>query len=307
VTVLQPQKSALPPSPGPSSSRIVGLIRRRPLTAFLVWFFTVGQALVFAPVVAPGIAGGLPPQIFVVTSTLIGLLLPAVVITRVVDGPQGLRELWRRSIAAWVSFRWYALALAGVPVVATGLALVIFGAPTGDTSTASIASALIVGLLLQTAVALVPNNWAEEIAWMGFFQARLQTRTTAMRAAALTAPLFALQHVVLVVGNSVAIAVALMAFQIAVNVPIRALMGWTYNRTGSLFAVGFLHAAANASAGGSGFGAGFLPRMYPDAPMVSVLHLVALAAIGLVVIAATRGRLGRARRGSTVPPPVRIP
>ncbi len=308
MTVLQPQKSTAPsPQPGAGSSGVVGLIRRRPLTAFLVWFFTVGQALVFAPVVAPGIAAGLPPQVFVVASTLIGLLLPTVVITRVVDGPQGLRDLWRRSIAAWVSVRWYALGLGLVPVVATGLAFVFFGTPTADTSGAAIASALLVGLVLQTAVALLPNNWAEEIAWMGFFQARLQTRTTPMRAAALTAPLFALQHVVLVVGQSVATAVALMLFFVAVNVPIRALMGWTYNRTGSLFAVAFLHAAANATGGGSGFDAGLLPRLYPDAPMVSVLHLVALAAIGLVAVVATRARLGRSGHGSTaVPPPARI-
>jgi uncharacterized protein len=310
VTTLQPQRNIAPsPRPATNGSRLAGLIRRRPLTAFLAWFFTVGQALVFAPVLAPEIGFGLPPQLFFIASTLIGLLLPTVVITRVVDGRQGVRDLWRRSIAAWVAFRWYALALAGVPVVATVLALAFFGAPTADTSGASIASALIVGLLLQTAVALVPNNWAEEIAWMGFFQARLQTRTTAMRAAALTAPLFALQHVVLVVGNSVAIAVALMAFQIVVNVPIRALMGWTYNRTGSLFAVGFLHAAANATATGSGFVPGLLPRLYPDAPLVTVLHLLALAVIGLVVIVATRARLGRSRRGATATPPpaVRIP
>jgi membrane protease YdiL (CAAX protease family) len=98
-----------------------------------------------------------------------------------------------------------------------------------------------------------------------------------------------------------------MLIFVAVNVPIRALMGWTYNRTGSLFAVAFLHAAANATGGGSGFDAGLLPRLYPDVPMVSVLHLVALAAIGLVVVVATRARLGRSRHGSTaVPPPARI-
>jgi uncharacterized protein len=289
-----------------SGSPVTRFVRRRPLPAFLVWFFTVGQALVFTPIVARSQGIDLPPQVFVVASTLIGLLLPAVVITRVVDGTEGVRELWRRSIDAWVSVRWYALALVLVPVVATGLAVVFFGAPTGDASGAGIVSALIVGLLLQTAMAFLPNNWAEEIAWMGFLQARLQTRTTAMRAAALTAPLFALQHVALVVGQPVALAVVLMLFQVVVNVPIRALMGWTYNSTGSLVAVGLLHAAANGTGGGSGFGAGFLPRLYPDVPMVGVLHLVALAVIGLVVIVATRARLRPSRRAG-VPSPVRIP
>ena len=61
-------------------------------------------------------------------------------------------------------------------------------------TTGALVSALVFGLLVQTVVSLVPNNWAEEVAWMGFVQARLQDRTTPMRAAALTAPLFALQH-----------------------------------------------------------------------------------------------------------------
>jgi membrane protease YdiL (CAAX protease family) len=207
----------------------------------------------------------------------------------------------------WVSLRWYALALAGVPVLAVGLAFAVFGVPTATLTTGALVSALVSGLLVQTVLTLVPNNWAEEVAWMGFFQSRLQARSTPMRAAALTAPLFALQHVALVVGLPVTLAVALMMFLVVVSVPFRAVMGWAYNRTGSLFLVGVLHAAGNGVAGGSGFGAGFLPRLYPDQQFVSLMHLVALAVIGLVVIAGTRARLGASRRRSepaTVPMPV---
>jgi membrane protease YdiL (CAAX protease family) len=296
------------PTPGgPGGTGVTGFIRRRPLTAFLAWFFTVGQALVFFPIVAPAATGSLPPQVFVVASTLFGLLLPAVVITRVVDGSAGVRDLGRRAVAMWVSLRWYALALAGVPVLAVGLAFAVFGVPTATLTTGALVSALVSGLLVQTVLTLVPNNWAEEVAWMGFFQSRLQARSTPMRAAALTAPLFALQHVALVVGLPVTLAVALMMLLVVVSVPFRAVMGWAYNSTGSLFLVGVLHAAGNGVASGSGFGAGFLPRLYPDQQFVSLMHLVALAVTGLVVIAGTRARLGASRRRSepaTVPMPV---
>jgi membrane protease YdiL (CAAX protease family) len=285
----------------------VGFMRRRPLTAFLAWFFTVGQALVFAPIVARAHGVELHLQLFVIAGTLIGLLLPAVVITRVVDGPEGVRDLWRRSVDNWVTMRWYVLALAGVPVVATGLAIAFFGTPTAGATVASVGSAVLLGLVLQTAVAFVPNNWAEEVVWTGFFQSRLQERTTPMRAAALTAPVFALQHVVLVVGTSVGLAVALMLFLILVNVPIRALMGWTYNRTGSLFFVGFLHAAGNGAAGGSGFSDGFLARLYPGETFVGLMHLLALALIGLVVITVTRGALGRSRGDASAAEPTVVP
>jgi membrane protease YdiL (CAAX protease family) len=286
------------PTPDRARSTVAGFVRSRPLTAFLIWFFTVGQALVFAPLVARSYGVDLPAQAFVVASTLFGLLLPAVVITRMVDGPAGARQLWRRAVDAWVSARWYALALAAMPALAVGLAIAFFGGPTAALTTGDLMSVLGLGLLVQTVAALVPNNWAEEVAWMGFVQARLQGRTTPMRAAAMTAPLFALQHTALLVGSPLPMAVALMAFLILVNIPIRALMGFAYNRTGSLFAVALLHAAGNGVAGGSGFGAGLLARLYPDQSFASLLHLLALAVIGLVAIAVTRARLGATHRRS---------
>jgi membrane protease YdiL (CAAX protease family) len=246
--------------------------------------------------------------VFVVASTLVGLLLPAVVITRVVDGPEGVRRLWRRAVDVWFPARWYALALAVVPALAVGLAVVLAGPPTAPLTTGALVSALASGLLLQTVVSLVPNNWAEEVAWTGFVQARLQARTTPMRAAALTAPLFALQHTALVVGNPLPVAVALLAFLAVVNVPIRALLGFAYNRTGSLFAVGLLHAAGNGVAGGSGFGAGLLAQTHPGQPFAAVVHLLALAVVGLVAIAVSRGRLGGpGRRPATAATPVPAP
>ena len=277
-------------------SGVTGLVRRHPLTAFLLWFFTVGQAIAFVPVVAQPYGTDLDAQLFVVASTLVGLLLPAVVITRIVDGPDGARELWRRSLAVGVGLRWYALALVAAPALAVALAIVFFGAP-ADLSASTVLSALVFGLLLQTVVALVPNNWAEEVAWMGFFQARLQDRHgSALRAALLTGPLFALMHLPLVVGNGV-VGALLMLGLIAVAIPFRAVMGWAYNCTGSLFLVGFMHAASNGVAGGGGFGDGFLRQMYPGQDFVTLMHLVAFAVLGPVVIAATRGRLGRAVPG----------
>ncbi|HEY5786945.1 MAG TPA: hypothetical protein VIT65_19450, partial [Microlunatus sp.] len=58
--------------PETSSLRVVQLVRRHPLAAFFVWFFTVGQAFAFYPVLVPD-AAGLPPQLFIVAATLFGL------------------------------------------------------------------------------------------------------------------------------------------------------------------------------------------------------------------------------------------
>lgn len=104
---------------------------------------------------------------------------------------------------------------------------------------------------------------------------------------------FALGQVSLVVGagagaDDLAVVLALL---IVVSVPFRFLQGWVLTRTGSLFAVGLVHAAGNATAIGSVLGAGLLPRMY-DTDDAGGLVIPVLAVMGLVVLAATRGRLG---------------
>jgi membrane protease YdiL (CAAX protease family) len=281
----------------PSADRtLTGFVRRRPITAFLVWFFTVGQAVAFVPVIAAAKGIELMAQPFIVASTLVGLLLPAVVITRIVDGPERVRELWRRSFAVGVPLRWYVFALVGVPLLATALAVAFFGLPADGSS---ILTAVVLGLLLQTVLALIPNNLFEEVAWMGFVQARLQDRyRSPLLAALVVGPLFALQHVSLVVGQGTT-GLLLLGMLIVLAVPFRATLGWVHNRTGSLFLVGLVHATGNAAAGGSGFGDGFLPRLYPDAGFVGLMHLLAFGVIGLVLIAATRGRLGLPRRTTT--------
>jgi uncharacterized protein len=275
---------------------LTGFVRRRPITAFLVWFFTVGQAIAFVPVVAEANGIALMAQPFIVASTLVGLLLPALVITRIVDGPERVRELVRSAFAVRVPVGWYVFALVGAPLVATAFAVAFFGLPADGTS---IVSAVVLGLLLQTVVALIPNNLAEEVAWMGVVQARLQDRyRSPLLAALVVGPLFALQHVSLVVGQGTT-GLLLLGMLVVLAIPFRAALGFTYNRTGSLFLVGLVHAASNATAGGSGFGDGMLPRLHPDAGFVGLMHLLAFGAIGLVLIAATRGRLGLPRRTTT--------
>jgi membrane protease YdiL (CAAX protease family) len=269
----------------PIPVRPAGWVRRHPLSAFFAWFFTVGQAFAFAPLVFDT---GLPPQFFIIGSSLVGLLLPALVLTRIVDGPAALRRLLRRFVDWRVSLGWYAVALLAVPAVAVGLGVLFLGVPEDMPAT------LVAVFLVQLTLTLVPNNWAEEGVWSGFVQARLQNRHGPVLAAVITGPLFALQHVSLAVGNGPVLAVILLAGLAIVAIPYRFFTGWIWNRTGSLLLLGLVHAAGNAAAPGSGFGAGgVLRHLYPaDQTTVGVFHLLAFVLIGLVVVAATKGRLG---------------
>lgn len=274
-----------------------GFIRRRPILAFCLWFFPVGWVISFFPIIAEGAWGAeLPFQPFAIGMQvwgLVGLLL----ITRLVDGPDGLRDLARRSFKVVVPLRWYAVVLLALPVPALLLALAFLGPPEASASTWI--SAIALGFLLQTVITFLTVNFIEEVTWMGFVQARLQQRGV-MFAVLVTALLFALQHLALFVGDGGGRLILFPVFFLLV-VGFRALQGFVYNHTGSVFIVGLLHAASNGATGGSGFGEfgeGLLPRLY-DSDVVGMLHLLSALLVGLVLIAVTRGRLGYPEGRST--------
>ena len=51
------------PTPArPGGTGVASFVRRRPLTVFMAWFFTVGQALVFTPIVARGLRESIRPR-----------------------------------------------------------------------------------------------------------------------------------------------------------------------------------------------------------------------------------------------------
>ena len=283
MSVQTAPSTAPAPAPAPAG-RLVRAVRFHPVAAFLAWFATVGQTLAFAPVVV----GSLPTEPFLIAGTLVGLLLPAVVITWVVDGRDGLRDLRARTLRVRVPGRWYALALLGVPAATVAVTVALTGPPP-DRSAPALGTALGAGLVLQLVVALATVNLWEEVAWTGFVQARLRHRYGPLGAAVRTGVPFALGHAALVVPGSPMQAVGLLLLLVALSIPFRYLQGWVHERTGSLLIAGLVHAAGNATAVSSVLGAGLLPRLYG----VDGQSGLAFALLGLVVLAATTRRRRR--------------
>jgi membrane protease YdiL (CAAX protease family) len=291
---------------GRDGGTLAAWARRHPVGAYLAWFYAVVWAISFIPIVARhALHLDVPAwalQLFINAASLLGICLPAVLVTRLVDGPAGVRALLGRALAVRVPAGWYAVALLAMPVPAVLLAVTLYGRP--DATASALLGALAYGFLLQTVVGLLLNNLWEEVGVMGFLQARLQARHGALLGAAITAPLFALQHLALLVGDGLVSGLALVLLVSVLFVPYRALMGWMYNRTGSLFLVGLLHAAGNAAAAGAGFGASFLRQLYATED-VGAFHTLAAALLGLALIAATRGQLGyRSERAIPAAPSV---
>jgi uncharacterized protein len=293
LTTAVPPTTTTEGSSAPSRDRIASFIRRHPLSSFIAWFFTIGQAIAFVPAL---FTVGIRTEYFIMAATAIGLLLPALVITRVADGPDALRRFLRRIVRTKAPARWYAFAIIGVPLTAFLAVFALSGPP--DQAGSTVPSAITSGLLLQLVVLFLTVNWFEEVAWMGFVQARLQDRYGPMRAAAVGGALFALGHISMFVGQAPSAVAVVMTVLIVVAIPFRALLAWVYNRTGSLVLVGLIHAAGNATALGSVAGAGLLPRLYP-ADRNGDLVIPILAVLGVLVILATRTRLGYAVGGES--------
>jgi uncharacterized protein len=288
-----------PPGARAARSSFVAAVHRHPVVSFVVWFAVVGQTIAFLPVVVTRTTGvEVSSSLFIVLATALGLLLPTVVLTWLLDGRKGLTALWESSVRVRLPARWYVVALVGVPAVSTGGTVLLLGRPPSPDT-----GHLVLGLALQLVIAFVTVNWWEEVAWAGFVQVRLQQRWGAVRGAAVTGLLFALGHASLVVGSGAVAAAVTLALLIAMSVPFRFLQGWVLNRTDSLFAVGLVHAAGNATATGSVFGVGLLPRLY-DTDGAGGLVIPLLAVMGLVVLVATRGRLGATGRADAAADPV---
>src|SRR6266536_1797990 len=218
--------------------KVANWVREHPISSFLIWFFVVGWPIAFGPGAAKSALGvELPLEPFIIAATWLGLLAPAVAVTWMVDGVEGVRELGRRVLKVRAAIGWYLLALLAVPLVGLLLATIMFGPPQATLST--LLSAVVGGLLVQTAIGFISINLWEEVAWMGFVQARLQARHGVLLAAVITAVLFALQHVPVMIDSGPAIFIILPIFAL-VAIPFRAILAWIYNRTGSLLLVGLL-------------------------------------------------------------------
>lgn len=270
---------------------ITGLIHRHPLLSLLLIFNTFGQVVALIPVISYNVYGvKLDADLILIIPTFLFLLFPALIITRIADGRDGLRALASTVFRFRVQARWYALAFLVLPVLTVA---VQWSAPPGGWDGSTLARAYGVGFLGSLAFNFLTTNWWEETVWMGFFQARLQPRFGALGAALLTSPFFFLEHVTLVFPGSTLGGGWSSILALVILIPLqRITVAYIYNRTGSLATVGLVHAATNA------VGFGLMMPLYGTGGSGSLILVI----FGLVALVATRGRLGLPRPSAAVKP-----
>jgi uncharacterized protein len=183
---------------------------------------------------------------------LLGPAIAALIVTAIVDGRRGLRELGRRMRRWRLPARWYLVALAPLVTGALGIAILLVVAPDTITlrSLGSFPGLPDVGWLGVFVLALAINGFGEEVGWRGFVWPRLRRRRSLGGAALALAVPWAIWHV--------------PTFWLATGMDLEpyvfpgwllglaagaVVLGWLYERTGSLLLVALFHASLNMISG----------------------------------------------------------
>lgn len=219
-----------------------GRAARRPVLTFLCAALGLGLLMLTVPVVL-----GVETAPFLMGMVFLGLVAPALVISRRADGPGAVRRMLGRAFNWHFSPGQWAIALFAVPVLTLGLAGVTGTLVAPEGGWLWMAGSYLLATVITGA--LVFNIW-EELGWAGFLQTRLTARHGLLVGALLTAVPFAVIHIPLYfegdpswgeVGSNLALLFVIAPFY-------RYLIGMqVLNAGGSILAAGILHASWNAS------------------------------------------------------------
>ncbi len=202
------------------------------------------------PIELPGIAP------FIVLASL-GLLGATVLATVLTGGRSATTELRKRIFRFRVAPGWYLLALTLLPLAGLLTAVIAVGVDPVR-HLLSQPDLLLGAVVLEAIVAFLLVNWWEEAAWTGFVVHRLQPRIGPMRTSIVTTWLQAVIHLPLVfIADGVTdgrVQTDQVPFYLAalflLPIPVRVIITWLYNTTGSSVpVVGLFHAGLGVATG----------------------------------------------------------
>ncbi|GHH31509.1 CPBP family intramembrane glutamic endopeptidase [Streptomyces lanatus] len=289
----------LDPDPKPRT-RLGEGIRRRPLT----WFFSLAfllSWLAWTPYVLsenglgvwhftfPG--GAAASQLLgVLPGAYLGPIASALLVTGVAEGRRGLRAWRDRMTKLRVSWRWYLAVALSVPAALT-LATTALTDRAPVLPPAAVLVAYLPGLLLQ----MITTGLAEEPGWREFAMPRMQHRYGPLTATLVVGLLWGAWHLPLFLtewgGGPDVDPVRTLEFM-ATTLAFSAVMTWVFNRSGeSMPLVMLLHTSVN------NFFSIAISDMFPSLSRETSSHafLLASVTVALVLLVATRGRLGLPR------------
>ncbi|HKY53172.1 MAG TPA: type II CAAX endopeptidase family protein [Anaerolineales bacterium] len=265
-------------------SGLKAFVKRNPLISMYALLFLLGWPVQILDALASHGLAPKPPTIFTIATGLTPAIA-AVIVTAVLTGRAGVKDLFRRFLIWRMGVQWYVVGLFLLAVVILGgIGLhVLFGGTMPTIPISGAPMGLIVFAFTVTVIVGAVIN-TEEIAWRGFALPRLQSRYGALTAALLIAvpeSLFHLPHFWNL--DSVFYQNVGLFWFTAFTVAIVFIYTYIFNKThGSLLIVTILHASQNAWA-----------NLLSDNTLRPFQFTVALMwMIALALIFITKGQLG---------------
>lgn len=288
-----------PPSAEPSAQTgLRGVIRRSPLISFFVlanlmswvaWvpYILSATGLGVLDFTFPSLLGS-TQLLGVLPGAYLGPILAAFIVTSVADGREGVRR-WLGRMTKWrVSWVWYLVAGVGVPA-----AIIITGVAVSDGDIHMPSAMVLVAYLPSLLLQMVTTGLAEEPGWRDFALPRMQRKFGPLGGTLVLGPLWGIWHLPLFFsewGRWPDVTVMRVAEFVAFACVFSVVVTWVFNRTGqSLPLIMLLHVSVN------NFMSVVYSEMFPSlatAEQASQVTLLAGTTAALVVLVATRGRLG---------------
>ncbi|WP_166179225.1 CPBP family intramembrane glutamic endopeptidase [Rubrobacter tropicus] len=277
-------------------------IERHPVAAYFVLAFAISWGGVLV-VVGPGRIPGSTEQTeallpLVVLAMLVGPSVAGILLTGLVYGRAGLRDLLYRLLEWRVGARWYAVALLTAPLLATAVLLALsltspVFLPAAFTSDDK-ATLLLVGIAGGLAAGVF-----EELGWTGFAVPGLRLRYGILATGLTLGLVWGAWHFLVALWGSgtstgafsLLLFLPQLLFYVGVLPAYRVLMVWVHDRTRSLPVAMLMHASLTAS----------LPLiLLPPARGIPLLtsYLVLAAALWAFVATAAAANGGRLSRES---------
>jgi membrane protease YdiL (CAAX protease family) len=277
-------------------STIQAWVKQHPVLTYYVLAFAISWGFMLLVIGGPGGIPATPAQMEklmgpVVMALMAGPSVAGLLLTGLVSGRAGLRELLSRLLRWRVGVPWCAVALLAAPLPATAILLALslwWPAFIPVIFTAVDKSSL---LVLGVAVGLV-GGFCEELGWTGFAIPRLRLRHGVLATGLIVGGLWGVWHFLVNFWSSGTSSGALapellvpsLIFSVGMLPAYRVLMVWVYDHTGSLLIAMLMHA-------GLIFSTLFVIKPGVTGTALSSYYVIFTAVLWLVIaaVAATNG------------------
>jgi uncharacterized protein len=220
----------------------MSLVKRHPLITFFVLAYALSWILESPLVFLRDSVTDTQGLILTILASNVPSVL-GIVLTATVFGRGALRKLLGRLLIWRVNPLWYLLLVLGPAALVAGVVPLnaLMGGPA-----LSLGMPLF-GIAVFLAFHIVPGSaLGEEIGWRGYVLPRLQSRMSALSAALIIGPIWALWHLPLWLTGEPGRTPTLYAGFVVSVIALSVILTWVYNSTrGSLLMVVLLHATYN--------------------------------------------------------------